>query len=83
MICLYYKYKPWEIDEISYLEYKDFITELSIFLSFESLKGISGNSYADSSKILPEINPMNYQDEKDKPKPKPTFDTLKGLGIIK
>ena len=70
MICLHYKYKPWEVDELTYVEYKDFVKELGILFNFESIKGLIGNCYAqDAMTAINGANPLNYE-EVDQSKPK-------------
>lgn len=82
MIGLHYKYKPWEIDELSYIEYKDDMKEIGLDLNFQSIKGLLGNAYAqDAMSIISASNPLNFEDKEQKKPKRMTKDMA--LALIK
>lgn len=86
MISCHCGFKPKDIDDFSYLEYKDILFELGVKLNFESMSNLYGNGYAgESYSQIQEANPFKQKIEKEAKKsaPKVTLDMIKSMGLLK
>lgn len=83
LIAINCGYKEEDIDNITYLFYKDLIQEIAIKLNYNSISHILANPYVEkSSEIVSNYNPFNVDlEDNSLGKPKATLGLLKQLGI--
>lgn len=74
-----------EIDEFSFVFYKDCIGELAIKFNYGAISHILANPYAgeEGQRMVQESNPFNISlENKSKKKKKLTINDIKGSGLI-
>lgn len=82
LIAINCGYKEDDIDNITFLFYKDLMQEIGIKLNYDSISHILANPYAEkSSEIVNNCNPFNVDLESNLGKPKATLGLLEKLGI--
>lgn len=87
LIALYVGYKECDMDEMTFVFYKDLIGEIAIKLNYETVVHLLGRDYSDESvaSLVQDSNPMHTKD-KDEGKAKGetvTLGLLKNMGMIK
>lgn len=85
MIACYCNFTEDQIDNFSYVFYKDLIQELGVRFRFESISNLYGNAYAGKSYTsIEESNPFNFKGEKHQRlnTPKATLGLLQSLGLF-
>jgi len=83
LIAINCGYLEDDIDNITFLFYKDLIQEIGIKLNYDSISHILANPYIEkSSEIVSNYNPFNIDLESNNSgKPKATLGLLEKLGI--
>jgi len=84
LIAINCGYKEDDIDNITYLFFKDLIQEIAIKLNYSSISHILANPYIEkSSEIVSDYNPFNVDTDskKNNDSPKVTLGLLSKLGI--
>jgi hypothetical protein len=92
MIALHCGYTEKDIDEISYIFYKDIITEITIHLNYSSVVHLLGRDYSDESTFdyVDKCSPMSIDShgiKNDIKQPinsgkKVTMSTLRDFGML-
>lgn len=87
LIALYVGYTEYDIEDMTFIFYKDLIGEIAIKLNYETVVHLLGRDYSDESvaTLVQDSNPMQTKD-KDDSKSKGetvTLGLLKNMGMIK
>lgn len=84
MLSVHCGFKPCDLQEFYYPEYKDCIRELGLKLNYEGISHVLGNSYAtDAGEMVNNANPFYYSEKKmlqNKPQRMTKADALAFIG---
>jgi hypothetical protein len=87
LIALNTGYTEDEIDEMTYMFYKDLLIEISINLQFKTVVNLLGRDYADETTfdMVHKANPLfvNLDEASQQKVKKVTMNTLRSFGLLK